>query len=297
MWNRKKVLLSGLFFLLSLTGFSQQRTGTVDVFMGVDFNYRDIYWNNRVYDVLVNLTPGFKWNMGHRWEAAALVHVPVYNDYGDYYKYVRLYMATLSKQMAVGNCLKLKATGGLFGSERYGIDLKGMLIANDWLAFTAQVGLTGHCSMAYKWNCSKMGRFTGLAGAEVYLHRWNTQLSAKGGRFVYGDYGIVGEGFRHFKHVSVGVYAEYSNKSKENGGFKVVVMLPPYKRSRHRVNFRPASNFRLTYNIEADPYSNAMYKTDPEENERGGWFDRDLLPWGQNLMAPDFVEKGKEDAK
>ena len=53
MWNRKKVLLSGLFFLLSLAGFSQQKTGTVDIFMGVDFNYRDIYWNNRVYDILV----------------------------------------------------------------------------------------------------------------------------------------------------------------------------------------------------------------------------------------------------
>lgn len=142
-----------------------------------------------------------------------------------------------------------------------------------------------------------MERFTVLTGAQVYLHRWNTQLSAKGGRFVYGDYGIVGEGFRHFKHVSVGVYASYSDRAKENGGFKVVVMLPPYKRNRHRVNFRPASNFRLTYNIEADPYSNTMYKTDPEENERDGWFDCDLLPWGQNLMVPDFVEKRKEGAK
>ena len=107
----------------------------------------------------------------------------------------------------------------------------------------------------------------------------------------------MGEGFRHFKHVSVGVYASYSDRAKENGGFKVVVMLPPYKRNRNRVNFRPASNFRLTYNIEADPYSNTMYKTDPEENERDGWFDCDLLPWGQNLMVPDFVEKRKEGAK
>ena len=141
MKNRNRWLISGLFLLMSLCGFSQQKAGTVDIFMGVDFNYRDIFWNNRVYDVLVNLTPGVKWNMGNRWEAAALVHVPVYNDYGDYYKYVRLYMATLSKQMIVGNHLKLKATGGLFGTERYGIDLKGMLMVNDWLAFTVQAEL------------------------------------------------------------------------------------------------------------------------------------------------------------
>ena len=37
-----------------------------------------------------------------------------------------------------------------------------------------------------------------------------------------------------------------------------------------------------------------MYKTDPEENERDGWFDRDLLEWGSHTMAPDFIIEGKE---
>lgn len=38
--------------------------GQVDLFMGVDFNYRDLFHNGRVYDFLINLTPGVKWNMG-----------------------------------------------------------------------------------------------------------------------------------------------------------------------------------------------------------------------------------------
>lgn len=88
--------------------------------MGADFNYRDIYFNNRVYDVLLNLTPGIKWNMGHRWEVAAQVFVPVVNQYGDRYKKVRLNMAVLSKQLVVGQHWKMKLSGGLFGSERYG---------------------------------------------------------------------------------------------------------------------------------------------------------------------------------
>ena len=41
--------------------------GQVDVFMGLDFHYRDIFHNGRVYDILLNLTPGVKWNMGKGW--------------------------------------------------------------------------------------------------------------------------------------------------------------------------------------------------------------------------------------
>jgi hypothetical protein len=33
-----------------------------------------------------------------------------------------------------------------------------------------------------------------------------------------------------------------------------------------------------------------MYNTDPEENERDGWFSRDLLQWGSHTMQPDFIE-------
>lgn len=276
---------------------AQGKAGTIDVFMGVDFNYRDIYYNNRVFDVLVNLTPGVKWHMGHHWEMAAQAKVPVVNQYGDRYKRVRLNMAVLSKQLVVGTCWKMKVSGGLFGTERYGLDLKNMFVVNPWLALTAQVGWTGFCSMADGWEASTMGRLTAQVGPEIYLQRWNTQLSVRGGRYVYGDYGVMGEGFRHFKHVSVGVYASYSNKGEEDAGFKVVFMLPPYKRTARKVNIRPASNFRLTYSVEAEEYANRTYFTDPEQNERTGWFDRDLLPWGAEKMAPDFIVNERKEGR
>lgn len=271
----------------SLSALSQ--SGTVDLFMGAELNYRDIIFNGRVYDLLINLTPGVKWHIGHRWEMAAQAYVPVFNQYGDRYGRVRLNMAVLSRQLAIGRHWKMKVSGGLFGQERYGMDVKNMFIFNSWLAATAQVGLTGYCSMAAGWEASRMGRLTALAGSEIYLHRWNAQVSVKGGRYVYGDWGVTGEGFRHFRHVSVGVYASYSNLGKEDAGFKVVVMLPPYRRSARKVNFRPASNFRLTYSVEAEAYACRTYFTDPEQNERTGWFDRDLLPWGQDTMAPDYT--------
>ena len=296
--TKKNLLVACLFLMIAapMRLSAQPRSGTVDIFMGADFNYRDIYFNNRVYDVLLNLTPGIKWNMGHRWEVAAQALVPVVNQYGDRYKKVRLNMAVLSKQLAVGEHWKMKLSGGLFGSERYGLDLKNMFVVNPWLAFTAQMGWTGYCSMAVDWEASKMKKFTVEAGPEVYLHRWNTEISVRGGRYLYGDYGVTGEGYRHFKHVSVGIYASYSNKGKEDAGFKVIVMLPPYKRSARKINIRPASNFRLTYSVEGNGYANATYFTDPEQNERTGWFDRDLLPWGTDTMTPDFTYKERKEA-
>lgn len=280
------------FLLFKMEGKAQPATrlGEVDIFMGVDLNYRDIMFS-KPYELLVNLTPGVKWNMGRQWQVAAQFLLPVYNDYGDYYKRVRLNMAVLSKEWYVGEKLFLKGSGGLFSHERYGLDAKAFYTVNSWLALEAQAGWTGFCSMATGWQASTPARWTVLAGADVYLKRWNTQLRVRGGRFVYEDYGVVAEGMRHFTHCSVGLYAQYSNEGGRNGGFKVVMMIPPYKRRHRKVNFRPASNFRLTYNIEADMYANKMYNTDPEENEREGWFDRDRLKWGSNTMEPDFTEK------
>lgn len=289
----KSLLTALLLFVPSvfMRPSAQTRPGTVDIFMGADFNYRDIYFNNRVYDVLLNLTPGVKWNMGHRWEVAAQALVPVVNQYGDRYGNARLNMAVLSKQLAVGRHWKIRVSGGLFGAERYGLDVKNMFIFNQWLAMTVQAGLTGYCSMAAGWEASTMGRLTAQAGPEIYLHRWNISMSVRGGRYVYGDYGVTGEGFRHFRHVSVGFYASCSDRGKEDAGFKVIVTLPPYRRPVRKVNVRPASAFRLTYSVEAEAYANRTYLTDPERNERTGWFDRDLLPWGTDTMAPDFTVK------
>ena len=141
-----------------------------------------------------------------------------------------------------------------------------------------------------------MKRLTFLAGPEFWLGKWNSQIRIKAGRFIYGDYGVTGDVFRHFKHTSVGLFASYSDISKKNAGFKIVIALPPYKRTRRKVNFRPASNFRLTYNLGTNYYATRQYFTDPEQNERDGWFDRDMLPWGSDTMKDDFLyqEKSKK---
>lgn len=286
-----------LFFLLLLNpifGKAQPEAETkVDIFMGADFHYRDIF-HNKVYEVLVNLTPGIKWYMGKHWQLAGQVLIPVYNDYGDRYKRVRLNMATLSKEWNWNGHLFMKVSGGLFGLERYGLDVKWMYPVNRWLAFDAQAGITGYCSMAAGWECSKMGRLTGQAGMNFYIEKINTEFRIHGGRYVYEDYGVKVEAMRHFTHCTVGIYAQYNDKEKETGGFKIVMMIPPYKRKASKVRIRPASNFRLTYDANGLPYAVKMYTTNPEENEREGNFDRQSLQWGANRMEQDFKTKAKE---
>lgn len=296
-WFRMSCLVGLVSLLTAGEGLRAQPLlpeGEVDFFVGVDLRYRDIYFN-KVYDWLINLTPGVKWHIGRQWQVAAQALIPVVNDYGERYKKVRINLAALSKELYVGQRGFVKVSGGWFTQERYGLDAKGFWIVNSWLGLEAQAGLTGYLSMAGpEWEASKPQRITALAGADVYLTPWHTQFRLRGGRFLYEDYGVIGDVMRHFKHCSVGLYGEYSDKGGKNGGFKVVVMLPPYRRTRHKVNFRPASCFQQVYNYGSNGYQNVMYKTDPEENEREGWFDRQRMPWGSNTMAPDFTEKGGE---
>lgn len=206
-------------------------------------------------------------------------------------------MAVLSKEWDWNKKQFLKVSGGLFGQERYGVDIKWMYPVNHWMAMDAQVGLTGFCSMAADWECSRMERMTGQAGINLYARKINTEFRLHGGKYIYEDYGVTAEAMRHFRHCTVSVYALYSNKGKETAGFKVIMMIPPYKRKAHKVMVRPASNFRLTYDINGLPYAVKMYVTDPEENEREGHFNRNRLQWGANLMTPDFCIKEKGTGK
>ena len=268
----------------------------VELFCGAELSYGDVNFL-RLYNVLLNLTPGTKWHIGHDWMLAGQVYVPVANyGYGERMNMIRLNMAVLSKQLHFdGAGQHLKLSGGLFGKERMGFDVKWMWPVNSWLLFMAQAGMTGHWVLGVdtKGNSEKEfgkdWRFTGIVGLKVYIKKWETEFQLSGGRYLNEKMGGQIDIMRHFKHCTVGIYGQlhqkdqsdhYSNHT-EAGGFKVIMMLPPYKKSKRKVVFRPASNFRLTYNAQADGVSMKMYETDPEENERQYPVD---VKWGAGLL-------------
>jgi hypothetical protein len=267
----------------------------VDFFSGVDFNFRDINFATQ-YEFLVRLSPGFKWSFGDHWQLSGQVFIPIINQYGSSYKDVQLNIFDLSKELRLGN-LYLKASAGLFSSSRYGLDLKAFLPLCDWFAFEGQAGWVGLMTINPSWWIEKPDRFVWTVGGDVYLSQSNTQLRGVFGRYMFNDFGIEAEAMRHFNHTTVSVFGRWNKRFGYDAGFKVVIALPPYHRKHRMVNFRPASNFRMSYLVMYQQFGNIIYRTDPEENERDGWFGRDFLHWGSHTMIPDFIitEKNKKE--
>lgn len=270
--------------------------GQVELFCGADLNYADVNFV-RLYDLLINLTPGAKWHLGNDWMLAGNAWLPILNDgYHKRYDMIRLNTAVLSKELHFEEARQhAKLSVGLFSKERWGADLKWMYPVCDWLMLNAQAGLTRHWAMGVdmegNYECDFNGKWiaTALAGVNVYLTPWNTEFRLTAGRYISEDKGCQLEVMRHFKYCTVTAYAQLHERGnteytdhKEAGGFKVVMMLPPYKKSDRKLVVRPASNFRLTYIAQSDGISMRMYNTDPEENER-------VLPmrvaWGTGASA------------
>lgn len=274
---------------------AQSPKQSVDIFLGLDLNFRDIHFDTQ-YDFLIRLAPGFKWNMGNHWQLSGQVMFPILNQYGVEYGFFQVRELNVSKEFKIKS-LYLKATAGAFSHNRYGLDLKAFLPLCDWFAFEGHAGFVGSVFVSPYWEIVAPNRFVGTLGGDIYLTRWNTQLRGVVGKYLYDDIGLEGEAMRHFNHTTVSVYGRWSNKYGLDAGFRVVIMLPPYHRKQRVVNFRPASNWRMSYSMMVREYSHQMYRTDPEENERDGWFSRDLLQWGSHTMEPDFIitEKTKKN--
>lgn len=296
---RPRSIIVVLFALLFLSGqpraLGQDSSPGIDFFSGVNFNFRDMNFFTQ-YEYLLQITPGFKWNMGHHWQLAGQVEIPIINHYGEGYKYVQLRALNISKQIRIRS-LYLKATAGAFNQDRYGVDLKAFLPLCDWFALEGRAGYVGAVTVIPVWWLGSMNTFVWTAGGDVYLPKWNTQFRGVIGKYLLGDVGFEAEAMRHFNHTTVSIYGQWNDIQGFDAGFRFIVALPPYHRTHRAVNFRPASNYRLSYMVMYHQFTNYLYRTDPEENERDGWFSRDLLHWGSHTMDPDFIitEKTKKN--
>ena len=288
-----RFLLALLVFAFICVGqpkaIAQTRTRSLDLFAGVDFNFRDMNFNTQ-YEFLIRLTPSFKWNLGNHWQLAGQLYIPVLNQYGEQDKYIQPNILDLSKEFHIKN-LYFKASAGIFSTYYYGVDLKAFLPITKWFAFEGQAGCVGGIIVNPFWNTGPMNNFVGTVGGDIYLTKWNTQFRCVVGKYLYKDFGGEVEAMRHFNHTTVSVYSRWNNAQGFDGGFRFVITIPPYHRKLRIVNFRPASNFRMSYTVMNHEFSNKMYRTDPEENERDGWFSRDFLQWGSHTMEPDFTIK------
>jgi hypothetical protein len=282
---------------------AQQETvpvGQLELFCGATLGYADTNWL-RLYDVQINATPGLRWHLGDDWSIAAQGIIPVVSDGYTFRdvtnKYWRVNMAVVSRQLHFNNANQhFRLTAGLFGNERYGVDVRWAWPVNSWLLLNAQAGLTGAWIMGtdlkghYDADIYGGYRVTGQVGADMYLQPYNIECRLSGGRYIEGDYGLQLDIMRHFSHITLLAFAQYrmgelevnpfdyKNKPyRTNGGFKIIWMLPPYKKSSDKVVVRPASNFVLSHSSRAGGKSMQTYTIDPEENSRERLVD---VEWG-----------------
>ncbi|MCQ2307868.1 MAG: YjbH domain-containing protein [Bacteroidales bacterium] len=298
--NSRKTITVKALVLLVLLPIALQMPKTlvaqkskVDIFAGVDLKYRSIWLNDKMYELLINVTPGVKWRFGDCWQVTAQAFIPVVNDFGGYYKSARLNAAVVSKEFQAGSHY-LKLSGGLFGGERFGVDAKWLWPVTSWFAMEGQLGFTGYYVLTTSnVEFSYMDRLTGLFTARFYLKGSDTEFRISGGRFNLGDYGGRIAWLKHFKHISVSAFIHGGNRYGEvykmdgtyeeqriAGGACIVVRLPFQGDRQHEktLRVRPASNFRMTYDYMAEANALKMYVTDPEENERTGNFTK--AKWG-----------------
>lgn len=275
----------------------------LELFCGATLGYADTNWL-RLYDVQINAMPGLRWHLSHDWSIAAQGLIPVVSDGYTFRnvtnKYWRFYMATVSHQLHFNSAGQhLRLTAGLFGNQRYGIDARWAWPVNSWLLLNAQAGLTASWIMGldfkgnYDADLYDNYKVTGTVGADVYLRPQNIEFRLYGGRYVGGDYGSQLDIMRHFNHITLLAFAQLRIGEMEanpfddrhyrtNGGFKIIWMLPPYKKSSHKVVVRPASNFVLSHSSRADGQYMQTYRIDPEENSRERLIDMD---WGLRKEA------------
>lgn len=262
--------------------------GQVEVFAGVDIHYRNIMASQHVYNLLIYATPAVKWHPGKDWILSVQGAIPVVNHFGDYYRYPRLNMAVVSKELYWG-AVSCKFSGGIFSRQRYGLDAKCQWAVTPWFALEGQLGFTGYYEMTDHWAFSPMDRLTGRLSACFYLPRSQTEFRLSGGRYIYADYGVQLEWLQHFsRFCTVGAFVQAGNRygsfigyNSVGGGAKLILAIPWKWQATRRFTLRPASNFRLTHDMKADEYGLRMYATDPEENERSGHFARSKWGFGR----------------
>jgi hypothetical protein len=85
-----------------------------------------------------------------------------------------------------------------------------------------------------------------------------------------GEKGVKFEMIRHFRYASVGFYAQKAKEANSNGGFRIQVLLPPYKYKRFKNKYIPrlntSYNMGIVYNAGNERYYYRQYRSAADEN-------------------------------
>ena len=250
---------------------------------------------NQVYQSVWNLSPTIHINL---WPGARFTYqlaLPVFSDM-QIDKYYRIHptFVTLSQRFRDPWHLNIlgKVTIGNFSNDRGGIALEAAYyFPNERFSVDAQIGVITYSSFyGFVWKYALEPVFRFNVGATYYNPTLKTQFSLRMIEFVRGDYGFKFEMVRHFRHCSIGFYAEKGHHippgiqwtwfnmthadsqggyvTKTNGGFRFQIALPPYRMKRYGYipRITTSGQIGMAYNANNEERYYYEYRTEVDDN-------------------------------
>lgn len=244
----------------------------VDILIYPQLSFKNLIIT-QIYQVLFTLNPAVEISLWPGMKLTGQLIVPIYNDgYGYLQDKVHPGFITLSQRFRLPFNIKGMATVGYFSADRYGADLQLFYPFKDE-RFSLE-GRIGSVAIGY-WNGFNLHYDTEFSttwslGANFYWPRYNTSFSLKGEKYLMGERGVKFEMIRHFRYASVGFYAQKAKEANSNGGFRIQVLLPPYKYKRFKNKYIPrlntSYNMGIVYNAGNERYYYRQYRSVADEN-------------------------------
>lgn len=236
---------------------------------------------DQVYQSLWEIKPTLEVPL---WKGARFTYqliIPIYTDFIDAsYKKVHPGFITLSQRFRDPWHLNIlgKVTVGNMSNRRYGAMLEAAWwFPNERFWLDANAGVVAPAMFnGFQWRYALEPRFIfGLAG-NYYNPSLQTQFILRAQRFLYGDYALKYEMIRHFRHCSVGFYAEWGVEIYDriyytpnfNGGFRFQIALPPFRMKRHGYipKITTSGQMGMSYNANNEQRFYQELRTEADDN-------------------------------
>lgn len=228
----------------------------------------------QVYQSLWDINPTVEAELWPGGRISAQLKIPVYNDgYGTRESKVHPGMTTLSQRFRIpwGVNVFGKFTVGTFSNSRYGEALELFYpLPNERFSIESQMGMLGlYYWDGFAFHVGTEQNFFWNLGFGYYWPKTQTKFAMKVQKFLLSDYGLKFEMTRHFRHCSVGFYAEkgFYSDTHTNGGFRFHIALPPYRMGRYRSFPKVTTgSIGMVYNANNEQYWYKEWKTEYSEN-------------------------------
>jgi len=227
----------------------------------------------QVYQSLWQLSPALELSL---WRGAKLsyqVKVPLFNDGYSYSEnFIHPGMITFSQRFRDPWNLNVfgRLSVGAFNSSRCGaaLDLK-YYFPNERFSVDGQIAMLAVCYWQdWVLHFDRTFHPRWYVSANYYWPQQKTQFTLRTQQFLLDEIGVKFEMIRHFRHCSIGFYAEKAYGAHTNGGFRFQIALPPYRHPRrgHLPRITTSGQMGLVYNANNEQVYYREFKAEASDN-------------------------------